>query len=126
MFDRGMESFNNLIGSTLLKLQSEAEEGSLMLKLINERLDEFIKEFGDPIPNYIPFIPPSTGAVTFGGYAQLNMPNATPTPPAPTPPEAEYNYNLAETLIKKSSAQFAAMGELLAKKAEELLWEENK
>ncbi|MCL1842639.1 MAG: hypothetical protein FWF79_02380 [Defluviitaleaceae bacterium] len=71
MFTRGMESWHNLRGSTLLKLQAEAEEGSLFLELINERLEEFRKEFGEPIPNYIPFIPPNSGNVIFGSMAEM-------------------------------------------------------
>ncbi|MCL2224004.1 MAG: hypothetical protein FWB96_03440 [Defluviitaleaceae bacterium] len=80
MLTRGMDSFNNLWGSTLLRLQDEAEEGSLMLKLINERLAEFKKEFGEPIPNYTPFIPPNTGSIVDGGMAQLELGDANEIP----------------------------------------------
>jgi citrate lyase alpha subunit len=58
MYNRIMDSLNNLRGSTLLKLQSEAEEGSLMQKIVNEKIEAFKKEFGEPIPNYTPYIPP--------------------------------------------------------------------
>lgn len=57
MASRLQDSANNAVGSTLLRLQSEAEEGSLLHKLTSERLDAWKKEFGEPIPNYNPIIP---------------------------------------------------------------------
>ena len=57
MATRLQGSMDNTIGSTLLRLQSEAEEGSLLHKLASERLEAWKKEFGEPIPNYSPIIP---------------------------------------------------------------------
>lgn len=48
------QSLDNLIGSILLDLKSEAEEGSLAMEWIKNRL----QEFDNPIANYVPVIPP--------------------------------------------------------------------
>lgn len=50
-------SINNIIASALLKMQEEAEEGTLLLKKVQEKL----AQFDNPIPNYTPaYIPTPT------------------------------------------------------------------
>ena len=81
MAKRLRQSATNIHGSTLLRLKSEADEGSILHKLVSGKLEEFRAEFGEPIPNYTPaFIPPLRSPL----IKRTFEPNYQPPPPYPT------------------------------------------
>jgi len=75
------QSLHNLQGSILLDLKNEADEGSLAMAWIKNRL----LDFPNAIPNYVPFIPPLRHPENIKQMTLGEMPPTTP----PTEPTEE-------------------------------------